>query len=132
MNKEEVLKQLFQLPKNDILDIFEIINGYKERVNKSKKDTLLVRCVFMKNYHSIKEFYEKNKITKDRKDGKRKGYFNIYQAVNGSIQLTMGNYNTTLTAQQILDLNIYTFDLIDYDHDKFLEFYKLGYSNVKD
>lgn len=65
MNKEEVLKQLFQLPKNDILDIFEIINSYKERVNKSKKDTLLVRCVFMKNYHSIKEFYEKNKITKD-------------------------------------------------------------------
>lgn len=23
-------------------------------------------------------------------------------------------------------------DLIDYDHDKFLEFYKLGDSNVKD
>ena len=44
----------------------------------------------------------------------------------------MGNRNITLTAQQILDLNIYTFDLIDYDHDKFLEFYKLGDSNVKD
>lgn len=44
----------------------------------------------------------------------------------------MGNRNITLTAQQILDLNIYTFDLIDYDHDKFLEFYKLGDSNVHD
>lgn len=51
------------------------------------------------------------------------------KAINGSIHLMMGNCNTTLTAQQILDLNIYTFDLIDYDHDKFLEFYKLGDSN---
>ena len=58
--------------------------------------------------------------------------YSLYQAKNGSIQLMMGNCNTTLTAQQILDLNIYTFDLIDYDHDKFLEFYKLGDSNVKD
>lgn len=73
-----------------------------------------------------------NKYCYEIKDGKCKGYFNVYQAVNGSIQLMMGNYNTTLTAQQILDLNIYTFDLIDYDHDKFLEFYKLGDSNVKD
>lgn len=64
--------------------------------------------------------------------GKTKGYFNIYQAINGSIQLMMGNCNTTLSAQQILDLNISTFDLIDYDHDRFLEFYKLGDSNVKD
>jgi len=73
-----------------------------------------------------------NKYCYEIKDGKRKGYFNIYQAVNGSIQLMMGNRNITLTAQQILDFNIYTFDLIDYDHDKFLEFYKLGDSNVKD
>lgn len=29
MNKEEVLKELFQLPKDDLLDIFEILNGYK-------------------------------------------------------------------------------------------------------
>lgn len=70
-----------------------------------------------------------NKYCYEIKNGKRKGYFNIYQAINGSIQLMMGNYNTTLTAQQILDLNIYTFDLIDYGHDKFLEFYKLGDSN---
>lgn len=73
-----------------------------------------------------------NKYCYEIKDGKCKGCFKIYQAKNGSIQLMMGNYNTTLTAQQILDLNIYTFDLIDYDQDKFLEFYKLGDSNVKD
>lgn len=73
-----------------------------------------------------------NKYCYEIKDGKCKGYFKIYQATNGSIQLMMGNCNITLTAQQILDLNIYTFDLIDYDHDKFLEFYKLGDSNVKD
>ena len=81
-----------------------------------------------------------NKYCYEIKDGKCKGYFKIYQAKtvevqssqNGSIQLMMGNRNITLTAQQILDLNIYTFDLIDYDHDKFLEFYKLGDSNVKD
>lgn len=73
-----------------------------------------------------------NKYCYEIKFGKVKGYFKIYQAINGSIQLMMGNYNTTLSAQQILDLKIYTFDLIDYDHDKFLEFYKLGDSNVKD
>ena len=72
-----------------------------------------------------------NKYCYRIKFGKCKGYFKIYQAVNGSIQLMMGNYNTTLSAQQILDLNISTFDLIDYDHDRFLEFYKLGGSNVK-
>lgn len=65
MNKEEVLKQLFQLPKDDILDILKIINGYKERVNKSRNDTLIMRCLFMKGYHSTKEFYKEKGITKD-------------------------------------------------------------------
>lgn len=73
-----------------------------------------------------------NKYCYEIKAGKCKGYFKVYQAKNGSIQLMMNNYNTTLSAQQILDLNINTLDLIDYNHDKFLEFYKLGDSNVKD
>ena len=73
-----------------------------------------------------------NKYCYEIKDGKCKGYFKIYQAKNGSIQLMLGNCNTTLSAQKILDLNIYTFDLIDYDHDRFLEFYKLGDSSEKD
>ncbi len=65
MNKEEVLKELFQLPKDDLLDIFEILNGYKERTNKSGKDTLLTRCIFMKGYHNAREFYKEIKITRD-------------------------------------------------------------------
>ena len=65
MNKKEVLKQLFQLSKEDILDIFEIINGYKKRVNKSNKDTLLMRSVFIAGYHSSEKFYKANNITKD-------------------------------------------------------------------
>ena len=65
MNKEEVLKVLFQLSKEDILDIGEIIKGYKERINKSPKDTLLMRCMFMAGFHRTIEFYEKLSITKD-------------------------------------------------------------------
>ena len=65
MNKENILKDLFQLSQEDILDIREIINGYTERIHKSAKDTLLMRCVFMNGYHSTKEFYNNNGITKD-------------------------------------------------------------------
>ncbi len=65
MNKENILKDLFQLSQEDILDIREIINGYTERIHKSSKDTLLMRCVFMSGYHSTKEFYDNNCITKD-------------------------------------------------------------------
>lgn len=70
-----------------------------------------------------------NKYCYETTDGKCKGYFKIYQAKNGSIQLMMNNYNTTLSAQQILDLNINPLDLLDYNHDDFLDFYKLGDSN---
>lgn len=65
MNKEEVLKQLFLLPKEDILDILEIINGYKCCINKSKKDTISLRSVCIAGYHSTNEFYKKHNITKD-------------------------------------------------------------------
>ena len=65
MNKEDVLKQLFKLPKEEILDIYEILNGFKERINKANKDTLLARCVFIKGYHRTIEFYKKNNFTKD-------------------------------------------------------------------
>ncbi len=65
-----------------------------------------------------------NKFCYEIKNGKCSGYFNIYQAKNGSIQLVMGNFYTTLTSQQVLDLNLDVFSLIDYDHDKYIEFYK--------
>lgn len=70
-----------------------------------------------------------NKYCYEIENGKCKGYFEIYQAINGSIQLMMDNCSTTLSAQQILELNISVYTLINYDHDKFLEFYKLGDSN---
>ena len=54
--KENVLKELFQLSQADILDIGKIIKGYAERMHKSSLDTLLMRCIFMNRYHSIKEF----------------------------------------------------------------------------
>ena len=66
MTKEEILKELFLLPSEDILDILEIINGYKERLNKSGKDTLLMRMVFVSGLHSIKEYYLKYNLTKDK------------------------------------------------------------------
>lgn len=65
-----------------------------------------------------------NKFCYEIKNGKCSGYFNIYQTKNGSIQLTMGSCHTTLTSQQVLDLNIDVVSLIDYNHDKFREFYK--------
>lgn len=65
MSKEEVLKALFQLRKEEILDIWEIINGYKERVNKGRTDTLLMRCMFMAGFHRANEMYAKFNITKD-------------------------------------------------------------------
>lgn len=65
MSKEQVLKEIFNLSSQDILDILDILNGYKERINKSKKDTTLARCMFAKGYHSTKEFMNSLNITKD-------------------------------------------------------------------
>jgi hypothetical protein len=65
MNKEEVLKNLFKLSQNEILDIFEILNGYKVRIKKSKKDTYLMRQVFANGYHNMNEYYKDFNITKD-------------------------------------------------------------------
>lgn len=65
MTKKQILKQLFLLPKEDIMDISKILKGYEERINKSNKDTLLMRMMFASGYHSTKEFYNKNNITKD-------------------------------------------------------------------
>lgn len=63
--KENVLKELFQLSQADILDIGKIIKGYAERIHKYPSDTLLMRCIFMNGYHSIKQFCDENLITKD-------------------------------------------------------------------
>lgn len=63
--KKEVLRQLFLLNQEDILDIYEILHGYKCSVNKSKNDSFATRLVYMNGYHSLQEFYKKFNLTKD-------------------------------------------------------------------
>ena len=64
--KENVLKDMFYyLSQEEILDILEILKGYETRIHKSKKDTLLARCMFTQGYHSTKEFITIYGITKD-------------------------------------------------------------------
>lgn len=65
MNKNEILKNLFLLPREDILDILEVINGYKSSTNRSTKDKLGLRAIFMAGYHSTEEFYKAFNLTKD-------------------------------------------------------------------
>ena len=101
MEKKCVLKSLFELPQEDIFDILEILNGYKERVNKSKKDTLLARCVFAKGYHSTKEFYNAINKTKDS---------NIGSALNYETT----NIKAYLKLKDFLSIDDYTFsDILD-------------------
>ena len=92
MNKEEVLKQLFSLSKEDILDIYEILNGYKCSMNKCKKDTQALRSLYMSGYHSTKEFYDKFKITKDN-------------AVSELLRGNAFNIKTLLCLKEMLDLD---------------------------
>lgn len=64
--KESILKDIFYyLSKEEILDVLEILKGYNHRLNKSKKDTLLARCMFASGFHNTKEFLDKYHLTKD-------------------------------------------------------------------
>ena len=65
MNKEEVIKLLVQLDKEELLEIANCIHNYDMMTNKSKKDNLYIRYASFRNYHSLSQFYEKNHITKD-------------------------------------------------------------------
>lgn len=53
------------------------------------------------------------------------GKFNIYQAINGSIQIVMGNGNAALTHEQVQKLNINPIELQDFDHDLYNKYYQL-------
>lgn len=97
--KKYILNALLQLPQSDILDILEILNGYKGRINKSKKDTLLVRCVFAAGYHSIKEFFKAINATKDSNIGRALNY--------GAIDI-----RTYLKLKDFLSIDDYTFGAI--------------------
>ena len=56
-------------------------------------------------------------------DGKRKGFFNVYQAKNGAIMLVMGDSLITLSFEQINQLNLCLYDLIDFNVDDYNLFY---------
>lgn len=65
-NKYDILHKMFlELSDESLLDIYEILSGYKERVNKTKKDTLLARCMFASGYHNTKEVQKTLNVTKD-------------------------------------------------------------------
>lgn len=101
MEKKYILNALLKLPQSDILDILEILNGYKGRVNKSKKDNLLVRCVFMNGYHSIKEFYKAINATKDT-------------SIGSALNYEATDIRTYLKLKDFLSIDDYTFsDILD-------------------
>ena len=56
-------------------------------------------------------------------DTKIKGDFNIYQARNGAIMLLMGSKVSILSYSQINELDIDCYELIDFNHDDFVNYY---------
>ena len=56
-------------------------------------------------------------------DTKIKGDFNIYQARSGAIMLLMGTKVSALTYSQINDLDIDCYELKDFNHDDFVNYY---------
>ncbi len=53
------------------------------------------------------------------------GFFNVYQARNGSIQMMMGKSNVALPLEVINGLNINVVELQDFDMDAYEIYYKL-------
>lgn len=60
------------------------------------------------------------------KTGYCKGRFNVFQNIYGAILIAMGDNTTTLTHQQVEDLGINVYDLNQFDHEDYLEYYKLN------
>ena len=56
-------------------------------------------------------------------DTKFKGAFDIYQARSGAIMLLMGSKFTELSYSQINELDINCYELIDFNHDDFVNYY---------
>ena len=67
----------------------------------------------------------KNKYTYETVGGRTKGAFNIYQAKNGSIQLLMCSKSITLTREQIKQLPIHPYDLMEFSHKDYIKFYNI-------
>jgi hypothetical protein len=64
-------------------------------------------------------YYEYN-----TKIGKIKGFFTIFQLNNGAIELVIGKNGITLSLEQINNLGIDCYELVNFNHDNFLNFYK--------
>ena len=56
-------------------------------------------------------------------DTKFKGDFNIYQARSGAIILLMGSKFTELSYSQISELDIDCYNLEDFNHNDFVNYY---------
>jgi hypothetical protein len=65
-------------------------------------------------------------------EGAKKGAFNIYQASSGAIMLLMGNRVTALNRNQLSDLQLDLYSLIDFDHDQFITYYSCHANMKKD
>lgn len=65
----------------------------------------------------------KNKYVYETNEGAATGFFNVYQGKNGGIYLMMGNSVTLLSLDQLGELNIHVYGLIDLDHSKYEAFY---------
>jgi len=64
-----------------------------------------------------------NEYQYEKANGQVRGFFNIYQAVNGKIYIQLGIKYASLTSQQINDLGIDVFNLTDFN----LELYDNAY-----
>lgn len=56
-------------------------------------------------------------------DTKFKGAFDIYQARSGAIMLLMGSKFSELSYSQISELDIDCYNLEDFNHDDFVNYY---------
>ena len=56
-------------------------------------------------------------------DTKFKGDFNIYQARSGAIMLLMGSKVSALSYSQINELDIDCYELEDFNHNDFVNYY---------
>ncbi len=72
-----------------------------------------------------------NRYTYNVKGGSVSGVFNIYQDRKGALRLLMGDRHIELTFSQINDLMISIHDLIDFDYDEFLNYYKKALANER-
>lgn len=66
-----------------------------------------------------------NQYSMEINNGSIKGYFNIYQAKNGKMNLLMGNNYTELSLKQINDLGLDIYSLVDFDYDDFKKAYSI-------